>query len=256
MAKLGDRTPVLSMKQRLISEPPIRSQQSFLLSPLNQDTWHIAGENAMTARLHISLWAPLAPLILGLSERKQTFPLFWGWWLSQWYPLSQFIRPKSSPGQRRRRTNYANKKVNDRVQCGWNWRKIDEVVWMRWCMKKQKKCPKSPANQKTEVPPIHRRHACYLEQTTRMWTTLMTFCVAVIEEIRVPAAVRILNQLSFIWFQALCLSQTLFPQFSGRTPGKYIMRVRVIDCASLTYVAGAPPSVVRVTGGVSVPFKA
>lgn len=66
----------------------------------------------------------------------------------------------------------------------------------------------------------------------------------------------LLGKLACSLLEALCLSQTLFPQFSGRTPGKYIMRVRVIDCASLTYVAGAPPGVVRVTGGVSVPFKA
>ncbi|XGW15118.1 hypothetical protein V3C99_000978 [Haemonchus contortus] len=66
----------------------------------------------------------------------------------------------------------------------------------------------------------------------------------------------LLGKLACSLLEALCLSQSLFPRFFGQTPGKYIMRVRVIDCGSVTTVAGAPPDVVRVTGVLSVPFKA
>ncbi|ETN82647.1 hypothetical protein NECAME_01932 [Necator americanus] len=55
---------------------------------------------------------------------------------------------------------------------------------------------------------------------------------------------------------ALCLSQSLFARFSGQTPGKYVMGVRVIECGSVTHVVGAPANVVRVTGSVLIPFKA
>uniref|UniRef100_A0A7I4YFB7 RDD family protein n=1 Tax=Haemonchus contortus TaxID=6289 RepID=A0A7I4YFB7_HAECO len=66
----------------------------------------------------------------------------------------------------------------------------------------------------------------------------------------------LLGKLACSLLEALCLSQSLFPRFLGQTPGKYIMRVRVIDCGSVTPVAGAPPDVVRVTGVLSIPFKA
>ncbi|KAK5971738.1 RDD domain-containing protein [Trichostrongylus colubriformis] len=66
----------------------------------------------------------------------------------------------------------------------------------------------------------------------------------------------LLGKLACSLLEALCLSQSIFPRFFGQTPGKYIMRVRVIECGSVTHVAGAPPNVVRVTGMLSVPFKA
>ncbi|KAK6033207.1 hypothetical protein OSTOST_00571 [Ostertagia ostertagi] len=66
----------------------------------------------------------------------------------------------------------------------------------------------------------------------------------------------LLGKLACSLLEALCLSQSLFPRFFGQTPGKYIMRVRVIECGSVSHVAGAPPNVVRVTGVLSVPFKA
>ncbi|VDO80444.1 unnamed protein product [Haemonchus placei] len=65
----------------------------------------------------------------------------------------------------------------------------------------------------------------------------------------------LLGKLACSFLEALCLSQSVFPRFFGQTPGKYIMRVRVIECGSVTPVAGAPPDVVRVTGVLSVPFK-
>ncbi|KAK6058894.1 ribosomal L28e protein [Cooperia oncophora] len=66
----------------------------------------------------------------------------------------------------------------------------------------------------------------------------------------------LLGKLACSLLEALCLSQSLFPRFFGQTPGKYIMRVRVIECGSVSHVAGAPPNVVRVTGVLSIPFKA
>ncbi|KAK6759299.1 hypothetical protein RB195_021101 [Necator americanus] len=66
----------------------------------------------------------------------------------------------------------------------------------------------------------------------------------------------LLGKLACSLLEALCLSQSLFARFSGQTPGKYVMGVRVIECGSVTHVVGAPANVVRVTGSVLIPFKA
>ncbi|VDN36442.1 unnamed protein product [Cylicostephanus goldi] len=66
----------------------------------------------------------------------------------------------------------------------------------------------------------------------------------------------LLGKLLCSFLEALCLSQSLFSRFSGQTPGKYVMGVRVIDCGNVLHVAGSPPNVVRVTGSVLVSFRA
>ncbi|VDL78302.1 unnamed protein product [Nippostrongylus brasiliensis] len=66
----------------------------------------------------------------------------------------------------------------------------------------------------------------------------------------------LLGKLLCSLLEALCISQSFLPRYSGQTPGKYLMHVRVIDCSSVSYIAGGSPNSVRVTGVVSVPFKA
>ncbi|VDM81931.1 unnamed protein product, partial [Strongylus vulgaris] len=66
----------------------------------------------------------------------------------------------------------------------------------------------------------------------------------------------LLGKLMCSFLEALCLSQSVFARFSGQTPGKYVMGVRVIDCVNVAHVPGAPPNVVRITGSVSIPFRA
>ncbi|CAJ0610224.1 unnamed protein product [Cylicocyclus nassatus] len=66
----------------------------------------------------------------------------------------------------------------------------------------------------------------------------------------------LLGKLMCSFLEALCLSQSLFSRFSGQTPGKYVMGVRVIDCGNVLHVAGSPPNVVRVTGSVLISFRA
>ncbi|KAJ1348417.1 hypothetical protein KIN20_003713 [Parelaphostrongylus tenuis] len=66
----------------------------------------------------------------------------------------------------------------------------------------------------------------------------------------------LLGKMTCSLIEALCLSQSIFPRFCGQTPGKYFMGVRVIECESVSHVAGAAPNVVRVSGSVVIPFRA